>query len=266
MEQAEESSVAGLEGRKSKFVTGRVQNHQKAADRTVDMVGNAATEHFAAHGYGDPVSAPKTIAFRGALSDPNSPDSYKVTDVHEAGSILPGATTAKSLGYVKDGKRFYQHPDDPKSRIKGAEPYINKVGKHDPGNARAEDMLVDSASTVHALNDHATRRALADYGLSRGVNYSDNVHAQQAAAWGSQQVHRPDVAVSHADQYPVVRNWAAEGHSQMNAAGQQAFPHAPSSLGEQFVRNPNTRGIDKTGQGRQDVARTKPYPVMPGEA
>lgn len=284
MEQAEESATAGLEGRRGtagkpdavnggiKFVTGRVQNHAKAADRVDEMT----TTGQGSHAYGDHTTSPKTMAFRGALAQPNSPDAYKVTDVHEAGVVLPGASTSKSKMYTdptgtRKGK-IGVFPDEPASASKGLTPIMKNPKTQDSGNARAEQMLSDSRATVHALNDHATRHALAERGLSRGVNYADNVHHQQAAAWGSQQVRRPDVAVAHSDQYPVVRDWGAEGHSEMNDLGHAVGlgKVAPSNhMGPQFRANPNTSGIDKSPApgttGKQDVMRSKPYPVMPGE-
>jgi hypothetical protein len=278
MEQAEASAVGGLEGRRGqegkpgavnggiKFVTGRVQNHQKAADRVDEMTRTGQGSHE----YGDHTTSPKTMAFRGALAQPNSPDAYKVTDVHEAGVVLPGAATSKGKRYTTEaGKTEYHYADQPDSHLEGLTP-VMKGPKHDVGNARAENMLSDSRSTVHALNDHATRHALAERGLSRGVNYADNVHHQQAATWGSQQVRRPDVAVAHADQYPVVRDWGAEGHAALNDLGQRAFGGiSPHSMGPQFRANPNTTGIDKSPApgttGKQDVTRNKPYPVMPGD-
>lgn len=282
MEQAEESATAGLEGRRGtagkpdavnggiKFVTGRVQNHAKAAERVDEMT----TTGQGSHAYGDHTTSPKTMAFRGALAQPNSPDAYKVTDVHEAGVVLPGANTSKSRMYTDPtGQRKGKigvFPDEPESASAGLTPIMKNPKAQETGNARAEQMLSDSRSTVHALNDYATRHALAERGLSRGVNYADNVHHQQAATWGSQQVRRPDVAVGHADQYPVVRDWAAEGHTELNDLGHQVFGStAPRHLGAQFRANPNTTMIDRNPApgttGKQDVTRNKPYPVMPGE-
>jgi hypothetical protein len=282
MEQAEESAVAGLEGRRGtagkpdavnggiKFVTGRVQNHAKAAERVDEMTRTGQGSHE----YGDHTTSPKTMAFRGALAQPNSPDAYKVTDVHEAGVVLPGAHTSKSKMYTDPtGQRKGKigvFPDEPESAAHGLTPIMKNPKTQDTGNARGEQMLSDSRSTVHALNDHATRHALAERGLSRGPNYSDNVHHQQAATWGSQQVRRPDVAVSHADQYPVVRDWGAEGHADLNDLGHHVFGGvSPHNMGPQFRANPNTTGIDKSPKpgttGKQDVMRNKPYPVMPGE-
>ena len=286
MEQAEESATAGLEGRRGKapkegetagpdvvnggikFITGRVQNHQKAAERVDEMTRTGQGSHE----YGDHTTSPKTMAFRGALVDPNSPDAMKVTDVHEAGVVLPGADTSKSKMYrdptgERKGK-VTVYPDQPASAAKGLEPVMRNPSTQEPGNARAEQMLSDSRSTVHALNDYATRSALAERGLSRGVNYADNVHHQQAAAWGSQQVRRPDVAVSHADQYPVVRDWASEGHADLTPHGQALFGGPTHAMGPQFRANPNTTGIDTSPApgttGKQDVTRNRPYPITPG--
>lgn len=283
MEQAEASAVGGLTGARGtegkpnavnggiKFITGRVQNHEKAAERVDEMTRTGQ----GSHAYGDHITSPKTMAFRGALAQPNSPDAYKVTDVHEAGVVLPGAGTDKGRRYTDAaGKTVYHYDDQPDSHLAGLTPKMKtdahgKV-KQDMGNARAENMLSDSRSTVHALNDYATRHALSERGLSRGPNYADNVHHQQAAAWGSQQVRRPDVAVSHADQYPVVRDWGAEGHADLNDLGKHVFGGVnPSHMGPQFRANPNTTGIDKSPApgttGKQDVMRNKPYPVMPGD-
>jgi hypothetical protein len=279
MEQAEASAVGGLTGARGtagkpdavnggiKFVTGRVQNHAKAADRVDEMTRTGQGSHE----YGDQVSAPKTIAFRGALAQPNSPDAYKVSDVHEAGVVLPGASTSKAKAYKgPGGKKTLVYPDQPASASEGLEPIMKNPKTQEAGNARAEDMLSQSRGTVHALNDYATRSALSERGLSRGVNYADNVHHQQAATWGSQQVRRPDVAVAHADQYPVVRDWGAEGHAELNDVGKHVFGDVnPSHMGPQFRANPNTTGIDKNPApgttGKQDVTRNRPYPVMPGE-
>ena len=288
MEQAEESATAGLEGRRGKapkegetagpdvvnggikFVTGRVQNHQKAAERVDEMTRTGQGSHE----YGDHVTSPKTMAFRGALAQPNSPDAMKVTDVHEAGVVLPGAHTSKSKMYsdptgARKGK-IAVYPDQPASAADGLKPIMKNPSTQEPGNARGEQMLSDSRSTVHALNDYATRHALSERGLSRGVNYADNVHHQQAATWGSQQVRRPDVAVAHSDQYPVVRDWGAEGHADLNDLGHKVFGGvSPHNMGPQFRANPNTTGIDKSPApgttGKQDVTRNKPYPVMPGD-
>lgn len=267
MEQAEESASAGMEDRKSRFVTGRVQNHEKAAKRTVEMLETAHTDTpFAAHHYGDPTGAPKTIAFRGALVNPNSTDAYKVSDVHEGGVMLPGAPTAKALANRDSaGTRHWQHPDQPPSRFRGMTPEADETGKQVTGNARAEDMLGQSKGIVHALNDHASRKALADAGLSRSVNHSDNIHAYQGAAWGSQQVHRPDLTVSHADQYPVVRNWAAEGHTPpLTEAGKSMFPTTPQQMRPQFARNPNNRrGAAGGTNPAKDTHRSQAYPIEP---
>jgi hypothetical protein len=252
LEQAEESATAGVEGRSATFITGRIQNVEKAARRVGDMAEGIddeghTTERFAPHVYGNPRTSAKTVAFRGALVDPDAADAYKVSDVHEAGNALPGVSPSKALHYRDSGgKRVAHYPDQPESHRRGLEVELDKNGtKQDRGNARAEDMLMKGASTVHALNDYATRRVLAAHGLSRGVNYADNVHAAQAAAWGSQQVRRTDkqmADISHASQYPVVRDWAAEGHADIHPDYQHLFP-GQRGMGPQFVANPNTSGV-----------------------
>ena len=131
-------------------------------------------------------------------------------------------------------------------------------------------MLAKGGGTVHALNDYATRSVLADHGLSRSVNHADNVHAIQAAAWGSQQMVRKDVNVSHADQYPVVRDWGHEGVNVPNSPdvlGSLRRGDTHNNLGQQFRTNPNTTGISKSPKTDRLVnpTKSKPYPVMPGE-
>ncbi len=271
MKQATEVTTAAMEGRNAKFVSGRIQNNEKAQGRVGSMLPEHGQPNLDTHQFGDPTSAAKTVAFRGAFSEPNSPGAYKVTDVHEAGTILPGASTAKSKEYQGEGKKIAMYPDEPASKVKGLAPVMETMAsgktKHSAANSRAEQMLMDSKGTVHALNDYATREAASAYGISRGVNYADNLHPMQAAAWGSQQVHRGDVSTSHADQYPVVRDWASEGHSEMNDIGRATSIGSaqPSHMGPQFKVNPNTVRQDKSGAGKQDVSRNKPYPVMPGE-
>lgn len=264
LQQAEESASAGVEGRSPNFETGRIQNVFKASRRVNDMMEGIndqgePTERYAPHVYGNPRSAAKTVAFRGALIDPNAADAYKVSDVHEAGNVLPGVSPSKALHYRNsEGKRVAHYPDQPASHVRGMDPEINeKLGKQDRGNARAEDMLMHGASTVHALNDYATRRVLAEHGLSRGVNYADNVHIAQAAEWGSQQVRRTDKQmsdISHASQYPVVRDYGAEGHASIHPDYQHLFP-GQRGMGEQYVHNPNTSGI-------RNPAR-RAYPLQP---
>jgi hypothetical protein len=264
LNQAEESATAGVEGRTPDFVTGRIQNVYKATRRVGDMMegiddAGKPTERFAPHVYGNPRQAAKTVAFRGALIDPNAADAYKVSDVHEASNVLPGTYPGKALHYRDSaGKRVAHYPDQPASHVRGLTPEINeKTSKHDRGNARTEDMLRNGSGTVHALNDYATRRVLAEHGLSRGTNYADNVHTAQAATWGSQQVRRTDkqmADVSHADQYPVVRDWAAEGHADIHPDYRHMFP-GQRGMGPQFVVNPNTSGV-------RNPAR-RAYPLQP---
>lgn len=275
IEQAEETVKSGITGQAPKFVGGRIQNNDKSAGRTAEMLQSG---EFETHGYGNPKQAAKTVAFRGALADVNHTDAYKVSDVHEASVIAPGLSTSKSKVYVGGGKsgNTYIHPDHPKSATKGLTqvfvPNNSREGTVKPkvGLARTEEMLAKGDSYVHALNDHATRRALADNGLSRGVNYSDNVHPAQAAAWGSQQMVRKDVMVSHADQYPVVRDWGHEGHNvpnHGNVLGALSRGETHTHMGPQFRSNPNTTGISKSPETEHLVnpTKSKPYPVMPGE-
>lgn len=275
VEQAEEASKAGITGDSPKFVSGRVQNNEKSAARTADML---ARGQFETHGYGNPKQAVKTVAFRGALADVNHTDALKVTDVHEASVVTPGASVSKAKVYVGGGKsgNTYIHPDSPKSATKGLTqvmiPNANRPGTMKPkvGLARTEEMLAKGDSYVHTLNDYATRASLARSGLSRSVNHSDNIHPAQAAEWGSQQLLRPDVNVSHADQYPVVRDWGHEGvnvpnHGDVLGALSRGETH--THMGPQFRVNPNTTAMSKSDATAHLVnpTKSKPYPVMPGE-
>ncbi|MFD9947202.1 hypothetical protein ACFWYW_23950 [Nonomuraea sp. NPDC059023] len=266
IEQAEEAVSAAVEGRDPRFISGRKQNNYKVVERTLHSLstGDPSTHH-----YGDPYSAAKTIAFRGALADKDHADAYKVSDIHEASVVAPGLPTSKSKMYTgADGKKFPYYADQPVSAVRGATPVIKttvseKTGKvtekHDTGNSRPEQMLSDGKSYVHALNDYATRRVAAERGLSRGVNYADNAHTIQAAAWGSQQMRRADVMVSHADQYPVVRDWASEGAQSLSPEWSSHFgEHSGMHLGAQFRPNPNTKI-------NTNPSKDKPYPVMPGD-
>jgi hypothetical protein len=280
VEQGEEAAKSALENRDPKFISGRIQNNTKAANRTSDMVH---TGNFDTHAVGD---SPKTVAFRSALTDQTHADSFKVSDVHEASVIGPGLGTKKALNYINPdtGTGMPIHEDmgpraarglQPKNVVK---PVVDKttgedtgqfVTKHDKGLSRPEEMLAKGGGTVHALNDYATRRVLARTHLSRGQDYGDNVHQVQAAAWGSQQLLRPDVNVSHADQYPVVRDWGAEGHAELTGLGHAFFGgDAPKgeSMGPQFRENPNTKAMNKKGDQSHNPTKSKPYPVMPGEA
>jgi len=145
-----------------------------------------------------------------------------------------------------------------------------KHNKADVGLSRPEQMLAKGGGLVHSLNDYATRSVLAEHGLSRSVNHADNVHAVQAAAWGSQQMVRRDVDVSHADQYPVVRDWGSEGINVPkghDVLGSLSRGDTQSNLGQQFRSNPNTVGISKSAKTARlmNPTKSKPYPVMPGE-
>lgn len=275
IEQAEEATRAGITGTHPRFIAGRVGNIDKAAGRAGDMVRHG---EFDTHGYGDPTSAPKTVAFRGALVDRDHTDAYKVSDVHEASVIAPGLSTAKGKVYqTREGQRALVHADAPASAAKGLSPVLEPLGaaregkfKHKVGYSRPEEMLSKGGGTVHALNDRASREVLANHGLSRGVNYSDNVHAMQAAEWGSQQMIRHDVNVSHANQYPVVRDWAQEGINVPRGAdvlGSLGRGDVHTSVTPAYRPNPNTKAMSKSEETAHLVnpTKSKPYPVMPGE-
>jgi hypothetical protein len=270
LEQAHESVTAALEKRPAKFLTGRTPNEEKAAGRAGEMLDKG---NFDTHAYGDPSSAPKTIAFRGALSDRDHPDAYTVADVHHASVLAPGLSTSKSRMYDRvsgqddiKNQRVRIHGDQPDADTKGLVQRFKSTrggGKTIPeaGLSRPEEMLDKGKPIVHALSDRAVREVATATGLSRSVNHSDNVHPLQAALWGSQQVQRPDVNVSHADQYPVVRNWGSEGHATLTDQGKHLFGASPANLSPQFRANPNTIGINKKGTDDHVPGRVKPYDV-----
>jgi hypothetical protein len=246
LDQAEEAVHAALEQRTPEFIAGRPANVDKAASRVADALD---TGDFSVHQYGNPAAAAKTVAFRGAQVNKDSPDAFKVSDVHEASVMAPHLPTAKSHKYRDAaGARSSVYPDQPTSATRGkTQEFVSGAsGKIKPewGLSRPEQMLAEGAPIVHALNDYATRRVLASRGLSRGVNYADNTHSFQAATWGSQQTRRPDVNTSPAAQYPVVRNWASEG---VNVPSNPDKPvqslqrgHTHTELGPQFHANPKT--------------------------
>jgi hypothetical protein len=267
LDQAREAVRSAVEGRPTEKAgfSGFHENALKAASRVDDMIN---TGNFDTHHVGNPDTAPKTVSFRSALTDPDHPDAYKVTDVHEAGMMLPGLSTAKSHIHTDraTGSDTPVYADDPPSAKKGktqkyeTEPGTGRI-KPVWGKSRSEAMLEAGKPGVHALNDYATRKVVTAAGLSRGENYADNVNQVQAATWGSQQVSRPDVKISHATQYPVVRDWAAEGGAELNDLGKSFFGGSEpkrDSMGPQFRLNPNTSQTKNPTKGQ-------PYPVMPGE-
>lgn len=247
LDQAEEAVHASLEGRRAAFIAGRPGNVDKAGGRIADAT---STGNYEVHQYGDPNSAPKTIGFRGALINKDSPDAFQVSDVHHASVAAPWLPTQKAHKYrdPTTGKRESVYPDQPASATKGKvqEFVATPQGKVRPdwGLSRPEQMLAEGAPIIHAMNDYASRRVLASRGLSRGVNYADNVHTYQAAAWGSQQMRRPDLPSSPAEQYPVVRHWAGEGVSVPKNPEKplQSLLRGEThdQLGVQFHRNPKT--------------------------
>jgi hypothetical protein len=253
MDQAEEAVHSAIENRPPNFISGRIGNVHKAANRVGEAID---TGNFDVHQYGDHVSAPKTVAFRGALVDKDSPDAYKVTDVHEASVVAPWLSTAKSHMHARFddegeqvGHKVPVYEDTPKAKRAGLTKLTKTTGaqggikKDVPewGLSRPEAMLTEGRSTVHALNDRATREVLAERGLSRSVNHADNVHSMQGAAWGMQQLRRPDINVSPADQYPVVRHWEGEGVNVPAGHDIRNLPHSSSTqLSPQFGKNDRT--------------------------
>lgn len=223
LDQADEVTSAAAENRDPKFISGRKQNLPKAADRVREAID---TKDYDVHRFGDPVDAAKTVSFKGALVDKDSSDAFKVSDVHEASVEAPWLSTAKSHVHGRfdaDGNKVGHnvpvYADTPKADRKGLVPLTKSTPRKNGtmreipnwGLSRPEAMLEAGRSTVHTLNDRATREVLADRGLSRSVDHADNVHSFQGATWGSQQMRRRDVNVGPADQYPVVRQWGNEG-------------------------------------------------------
>lgn len=268
IEQAEESTVAGMEGRTPRFIAGRKQNHPKAASNTerLSAEGVSAIREFS--------ETPKTGPFRSALIQHDSPDAFVVTDIHEGSQMLPHLSTTKGDEYEaldasgnRVGKKALIHPG---MKIpEGMTPVIKTTEtgkqKQSKGDSRVEVALSKGGGILHKINDYTTRKVNSALGISRGVNYADNVHEMQAARWGSQQVARPDVNVSSADQYPVIRDWQAEGvtldrpESMKNLGNQWDWMFEEKSMSPQYALNPNTTA--STG----DVLRSKPYLKMPGE-
>lgn len=257
MQQAEEATVAAVEMREPKFISGRIGNIHKAADRVGHAIDN---KDFNVHQYGNPRSAAKTVAFRGALVDKDAADAYKVTDVHEASVVAPWLSTAKAHMHARVdeegeqvGPKVHVYADTPKAHRTGLKPLTKTTGgqggeiKTVPqwGVSRPEAMLQQGGSTVHALNDYATRSVLAERGLSRGVEYADNAHAMQGATWGMQQMRRKDVNVSPADQYPVTRQWEREGINVPADGDIRNMGSAKTNLSRQFDVN-DRRGRTQT--------------------
>jgi hypothetical protein len=265
LDQASESVDAALSNRPPKFITGRTPNEFRAADRVGGMIDNGHTEAQRYDHQPDP--APKTTAFRGALVDRDNADAFNTQDLHDAGASFPGLPTAKSkVGFAGKGhEKVTVYPDQ--KTPQGFVPRMKKneiTGESKPerGLSRPEKALAAGGSTVHALRDHAGRSVRADMGLSRSVDHADNTHAAQAAIWGSQQQSRADVQVSHADQYPVIRDWAAEG-TPIHAPGElahssigQTLAH-PKGLGQQWKKNSNTTHS-------RNYSR-EPYDSIPGQ-
>lgn len=232
-------------------------------------------------------AAPKTGPFLTAMSTPNSSEAYVVTDVMESQQMMPWLSSVKGFNYedslpppegkkdrrpavtVWQGRAGAPRGYVPKMRIETDDddnPIVDAQGnqkiKHETGYNEAEEILSKSGGLVHALNDKATRNVNAAMGISRGVNFADNVNQVQAARWGSEQALRPSHFSSHADHYPVVRDWGAEGAGVSEKpewlGGSTNFDwmYQSKSLSPQFTENPNTAGYDKSA-----VLRRQPYVV-----
>lgn len=239
-----------------------------------------------------PTDAPKTGPFLTAMSTPDAADAYTVTDVMESQQMMPWLTSAKGKLYTysqpdeyaeggpKDGQK--KPPDvtvwGDRSVPRGFTPKLgpvldsagepkldndkNPILKHLSGNNEAEAILAKGGALVHALNDKAARNVNAAMGISRGVNYADNVNQAQAARWGSEQALRESHFSSHADHYPVVRDWGSEGAGVsekpewLGSSSSFDWMYEGKSLSPQFTENPNTEGHAKSA-----VLRTRPYVV-----
>lgn len=296
MRAGDEATSAALEGRKpdlSKVSGSRPANVDLAVQEASLMVHEGVPR--AAIGKRDSTPSdhpaatqPKTRDFGNALISHDSPESRAVSDVMEGHQISPSLSTVKTTVYEKlnaDGSRATEpHPNTGKTRNvarvsvlpgkKAPSGYTvsmkadETTGKLKPekGNSEVEAMLASGKSTVHAANDYATRKVNADLGVSRGVNYSDNVNQAQALRWGSEQQSRKDIShVNSATQYPVIRDWQAEGATLTGDRPKHATGHQfdwmydKKSTEPQWAENPNTSGSSG------DPLRTKPYLKMPGE-
>jgi len=225
-------------------------------------------------------AAPKTGPFLTAMSTPNSAEQYVVTDVMESQQMMPWLNSAKGFNFIdsdassgRPGVTVWQgRPGAPRGYVPKMRPEKDSAGnlkvddegnvvtKHEPGNNEAEEMLSKGGGLVHALNDKASRNVNAAMGLSRGVNYSDNSNSVQAARWGSEQAGRSSHFSSHADHYPVVRNWGAEGAGMterpdwLGSSSNFDWMYESKNLSPQFADNPNTEGYAKSA-----VLRRQPY-------
>lgn len=257
------------------FAPSRPDNVAKAHRRVrASMLDGEETAQAAK--YGNPDTSPKTLDFRGALTNRNAPTARAVLDVMEGKQMFPAATTRKAVMHEivdangnRVGPKIAVHPNTVVPP--GARPIVESVSektgkpKYEKGSSEVEELLNGSGvNYVHGANDFATRTINTLLGGSRGRNYADNVHAAQAARWGSEQEERTDLAhVSNATQYPVVRDWASEGGSLGTKpswlSGSQQFDslYGGKSMEPQWTENPNTAG---TGT---KTLRKQPYLVTP---
>ena len=227
-----------------------------------------ASGQFETHALGNPKESAKTVAFRGALADKDSPDAYKVSDIREAPLSTAGLPTGKSRRYRDaSGRAFNFYPGYAQERA--ARRRADLQGRQEdrtagqagtpifPGRRRCWPKATATSTrstTTPPPRGHPVRSE------PRGVNYADNVHAIQAADWGSQQMRRADVHVSHADQYPVVRDWASEGRPSLAPEWSSHFgEHAGMSLGPQWVKTQRQdhRGRDQVQAVSGDAGRVR---------
>lgn len=298
MNAADEATAAALEGREpdsKMYAPSRPANVKRAVEETAEMVYNKTPRSALDKTRDDasrraaPYVAPKTRDFGNALIDSGGPDSRAVADIMEGHQIAPWLSTQKSRVYElldESGARATEpHPSTGRMRqvakvevhpgmrvptgYTEALEVDKETGKSKPekGRSEVEAMLAAGDSYVHSANDYATRRVNADLGVSRSVNHADRVNEAQALRWGSEQQARTDIThVSSATQYPVIRDWQAEGTTlgggsrpSFAAGNQFNWMYEEKSMDPKWAENPNTKGT--TG----DPLRSKPYLKMPGE-
>ena len=298
MAAGDEATAAALEGREPDsrvYAPSRPANVKMAVVETGHMVNHltprSALDKFKkddAARRAAPYVAPKTRDFGNALVDSGGPDSRVVADIMEGHQISPWLSTKKSRVFElldESGNRAQEpHPTTGKMRpvpkvevFPGMRPpkgytesmEINEeTGKSKPerGRSEVEAMLAAGDSFVHSANDYATRQVNADLGISRSVDHADRVNEAQALRWGSEQQERTDINhVSSATQYPVIRDWQAEGLTMSgprpaHATGSQFdWMYETKSMDPQWTENPNTKG------SAGNPLRSKPYLKMPGE-
>ena len=267
IESARKGARAALEGGEPEtggqgFMTSR----RKARDSLQHMMGSGDYDS------GNMAISPKTSPFGGALVQPHSADAFTVDDVHESNSQFPGGSggtgrsrggggqgfsAAKSAVYRdSSGGRVEHYADEPAAKVEGMtrQTEIKKTAKGPvevgaTATSRGEAMLNTGYEGVaHRANDYAARMSNSNLGISRGVNYSDNVHPAQAARWGGEQMDRTDIMPSHAHMYPVIQNHGSDLslHTMLAAvSGDSGAQHMVSQHqfgqihGNGYIQNPH---------------------------